>query len=70
MGHKALQRTARLSFPCRSWPAGDFSPAVTTGDRHESPAGWLLQGQEEQAIHRQRAFVFVGAGQPAILGLR
>ena len=68
MGHKALQRTARLSFPCRSWPAGDSSPAVMTGDRQESPAGWLLQG--EQAIHRQRAFVFVGAGLPAILGLR
>ncbi len=36
--------------------------------RHDSPAGWLLQG--EQAVHRQRAFVFVGAGLPAILGLR
>jgi hypothetical protein len=30
-------------FPCRSWPAGDFSPAVMTDDPHASPAGWLLQ---------------------------
>ena len=36
--------------------------------RHDSPAGWLLQG--EQAVQRQRVFVFVGAGLPANVCLR
>jgi hypothetical protein len=53
---------------CGSWPASDFWRVGMPVHRHDSPAGWLLQRQ--QTVHRQRAFVFVGAGLPAIFGAR
>ena len=62
--------TASERLLCGGWPAGESSPAAVPVDRQDSPAGWLLQGQGEQSVHRQRAFVFVGAGLPANLRLR
>ena len=67
---KPAPTNCKCFFPCRRWPAGECSPAAVPVDRHDSPAGWLLQGQGEQGVHRQRAFVFVGAGLPANLRLR
>ena len=40
-----LQRQRPGFFPCGSWPASEYSPAVMHVCRHDSPAGWLLQRQ-------------------------
>ena len=37
-------KRAQVFCICRSWPAGDSQREGMAVDRHDSPAGWLLQG--------------------------